>query len=345
MRKLVEMLSTIGQFEELAKNKHIDGMDLLMKKFFKIVDEFKRKPYDLLDYQQNQFDRDFLEFNAMVHDVETSLQDFIDKSFENITSTEAALRLLTQFQEIMHREALKEDLDAKYMVIFRQLRRRSRGGAEDLREAEAQSATATQRAARGGRYHVGATTAASHRGADAHFAKNEIMMSRPESKRIVKMYNRSRAPRCDVRDAVAPGVDARNRAQQSGSARHAHRQTSGDEGALVNFDKDIMQLIRESKYMLRLDVEVPDLGEAGARAGGQVQAILQPADAPNRRVRARHWRDRAHHPELLKTAPRGLELTMLPGLTLLTWTSTNIDLFLRSVHSARCPTSRSSCAR
>ena len=27
---------------------------------------------------------------------------------------------------------------------------------------------------------------------------------------------------------------------------------------LVNFDKDIMQLIRESKYMLRLDVEVPE---------------------------------------------------------------------------------------
>ena len=83
------------------------------------MDEFKRKPYDLLDYQQNQFDRDFLEFNVMVHDVETSLQDFIDKSFENITSTEASLRLLTQFQEIMHRDALKKDLDAKYNVIFR----------------------------------------------------------------------------------------------------------------------------------------------------------------------------------------------------------------------------------
>ena len=77
--KLVEMLSTIGQFEELAKNKHIDGMDALVKKFFKTCEEFKRKPYDLLDYQQNQFDRDFLDFNVMVHDVETSLQEFISK--------------------------------------------------------------------------------------------------------------------------------------------------------------------------------------------------------------------------------------------------------------------------
>ena len=118
-QKLIEMLTSIDSFEQLAKNKHIDGLDALVKKFFKTCDEFKRKPYDLLEYQQNQFDRDYLDFNVAIHDVEVSLQEFINKSFETITSTGAALRLLNQFQAIMHREALKRDLDDKYAVIFR----------------------------------------------------------------------------------------------------------------------------------------------------------------------------------------------------------------------------------
>jgi dynein heavy chain len=39
-----------------------------------IVDDVKRKPYDLLDYSRNQFDRDYLEFNVNIHDLEISLQ-------------------------------------------------------------------------------------------------------------------------------------------------------------------------------------------------------------------------------------------------------------------------------
>ena len=49
------------------------------------MEDFKRKPYDLLDYSKNTFDRDFLEFNVNVAELETALQGFINASFENIT--------------------------------------------------------------------------------------------------------------------------------------------------------------------------------------------------------------------------------------------------------------------
>lgn len=42
----------------------------------------------------------------------------MNKSFENITSTEKALNLLRQFQAVLQRESLKSDLDDKYLVIF-----------------------------------------------------------------------------------------------------------------------------------------------------------------------------------------------------------------------------------
>lgn len=36
----------------------------------------------VLDYTKNQFDRDFLEFNVNIHDLEMALQGFINSSFE-----------------------------------------------------------------------------------------------------------------------------------------------------------------------------------------------------------------------------------------------------------------------
>jgi hypothetical protein len=39
-----------------------------------LADDVKRKPYDLLDFFRNQFDRDFLEFNVNIHDLEIQLQ-------------------------------------------------------------------------------------------------------------------------------------------------------------------------------------------------------------------------------------------------------------------------------
>ena len=97
--------------------------------------------YDLLDFMLNQFDRDYLEFNANIHELESSLQGFINSSFENISSTQSALELLKQLQSFLQaraqrrclsrdrethsfrsapsqRDSLKDDLDAKSLVIF-----------------------------------------------------------------------------------------------------------------------------------------------------------------------------------------------------------------------------------
>ena len=65
------------------------------------------KSYDLLDYKRSQFDRDYLEFNANIHELEASLQSFINQSFESITSTDHALLMLKQFNAILQRDSLK----------------------------------------------------------------------------------------------------------------------------------------------------------------------------------------------------------------------------------------------
>ena len=53
VEKLIDMFSTVEQFTVLSKH-NLEGMDGLMSNFFGIVAEFKRKPYELLDFSMNQ---------------------------------------------------------------------------------------------------------------------------------------------------------------------------------------------------------------------------------------------------------------------------------------------------
>lgn len=58
----------------LLQNTHIEGLGEVMSRFANILEEVRRKPYDLLDASQTIFERDYLEFNVHISDLETSLQ-------------------------------------------------------------------------------------------------------------------------------------------------------------------------------------------------------------------------------------------------------------------------------
>jgi len=93
-------------------------MEPLLEKFRSIVKEFRLKRHDLLDYHNNKFDRDYVEFNVKISDLEASLQQFINQSFSNIKSIEHSLQLLKKFQSILQRDNLKTDLDSRLNTVF-----------------------------------------------------------------------------------------------------------------------------------------------------------------------------------------------------------------------------------
>lgn len=115
--KLIDMFSTIRQFRMLASHK-LEGMGDLLSRFEDLASTFRSKGHDLLDYNNSTFDRDYVEFNVGITNIEASLLKFINESFESITSITHSLNLLKKFQTILHRESLKNDLDNKFTLIF-----------------------------------------------------------------------------------------------------------------------------------------------------------------------------------------------------------------------------------
>jgi dynein heavy chain len=70
--KLIEKFSTIQQFRTLGKH-NLENIDAILTQFNNLVEQFKRKKHKLLDYTNNTFDRDFVEFNVDVSSLETEL--------------------------------------------------------------------------------------------------------------------------------------------------------------------------------------------------------------------------------------------------------------------------------
>ena len=53
---------------------HIKGLGAKLDRFTGILDDIKARPYDLLDFSVTQFDRDFLEFNVHINELELALK-------------------------------------------------------------------------------------------------------------------------------------------------------------------------------------------------------------------------------------------------------------------------------
>ena len=95
-----------------------EGLEPLLDRFKDIVKNFRAKGHDLLDFHNNRFDRDFVDFNMKMNELEGDLQHYINRSFESIGSIDQSLTLLKRYQLIINRENLRNDLESKLSVIF-----------------------------------------------------------------------------------------------------------------------------------------------------------------------------------------------------------------------------------
>lgn len=117
LQKLIDIFSNIQQFQALGRH-NLEGMEVLTSKFKDIIDDFKKKRHDLLDTNNNKFDRDWVEFNVEISHLDVSLQNFIDSNFNRFRNIEYSLKLLRKFESTIKRDSLRHNLTTKYNAIL-----------------------------------------------------------------------------------------------------------------------------------------------------------------------------------------------------------------------------------
>ena len=233
-------------------------MEKLIDQYLQIVKDFRLKRHDLLDYHNNKFDRDCIEFNAKITDLEAALQQFISLSFENIKSIESSLALLKKFQAILARESLKSDLDSKLNVIFQNYGNML-NSVQELYEKEKQDPPIPRNLPPV----AGNITWSRHllkriEEPMKQFESNQNVLAGKDAKQIIKKYNKVAKTLVAFEylwyQAWVQSIDqAKAGLQATLIIRHP------DDGKLyVNFDQEILQLIREAKFLDRMGIDIPD---------------------------------------------------------------------------------------
>jgi len=327
--KLIELFGTIQQFKVLSKH-NLEGIKPILDGFEKCEKFFRSKNHKLLDYSNNMFDRDFVMFNVSVSSVETELQHYIDKNFEVITSIEDSLKLLRKFKSILHRDNLRNGLNSKYNILFHNY------GLEIHQiEDQYQKHKNNPPIVRNLPTVSGSITWSRHlfhriSGPMEQFPQD--LIKQKESKRFVKMYNKIGYTLFSFeylwRQKWAHEVEkAKAGLQATLIIRHPENNK-----LYVNFDAEILTLIREAKCLSRIGIEIPESAkivllqeDKFKMYNNELSFVLKEYDRIVNKIRP-------NTKSLLVPHLEDLEYKLRPGMVTLTWTSMNIDGYLHHVH-------------
>lgn len=330
--KLINMFNTIDQFNSLSKNK-LEGMEKIIELFYQIVKDFRMKRHELLDYHSNKFDRDYVEFNVKITDLESSLQQFINQSFENISSIDHSLQLLRKFQSILQRESLKSDLDSKLNTIF-QTYGLELEKVQQLYEQEKKDPPIPRNLPPvSGNIHWSRHLLKRIEEPMKQFELNQNVLANKDAKRIIKMYNKVAKTLIAFEmlwyQAWVKSCDqAKAGLQATLIIRHPD-----DKKLYVNFDQEILQLIREAKCLDRMGIEIPD----------SARIVLFQEEKFKNYHNELHWALTEYDKIISQIIPvtamvlkphiHDMEYRLRPGMINLTWTSMNIDSYKSHVQA------------
>lgn len=332
--KLMHMFGTVHQFNQLKIHlKSMDGIRQLVGNFQYIVDDFKVKRHDLLEFLNNRFDRDYVEFNVRVSELEGALQEFINQSFQNIASIDTSLKLLSKFQSILQNGSLKTDLESKFSVIshnygqelevLKELYEKNRGSPQFVRNMPPVAGNIMW--SRQLLHRIMEPMRRFHR-------EPLVIAGGKEVKRITKMYNKMAKTLVEFEivwhQAWMSSVE-NTKASLNATLIIKHPE---DQKYHVNFDSEILQLIRETKTIDRMGyVDIPESARMILLQEKKLKAFYNELNFLLQEYRRITQLVKPIASNLLKPHLDHLELQMRPGMVTLTWMSMNLDSFLKSV--------------
>jgi len=330
--KLIDMFSTIQQFQSLAVHK-MEGMEKLLDSFVILTKEFRLKGHDLLDFRDSSFDRDYVEFNVRITELESNLQHFINESFESITSITHSLNLLKKFQLILHRESLKSDLDNKFTIIF-QTYGMELQQVQTLYEQNKHDPPIPRNLPPV----AGNITWSRHllnriEEPMKKFESNQNVLNSKEAKRIIKTYNKVARTLVAFEylwyQAWVQSIDtAKAGLQATLIVRHPE-----DHKLYVNFDHEILQLIREAKCLDRMGIAIPESAKIVLLQEPKFKSYFNDLQYVLREYRRIADRVAPVTQKLLTIHFKDMDYKLRPGMITLTWTSMNIDAYKHHIHT------------
>ncbi len=327
--KLKDLFETIEQFEVLSKH-NLDNMRSIMTEFNTTLDVLKSNNIDkLLDYKKNDFDIDFVSFNAFVSQIESKLMQFISEKVGQHTSTEPSIRLLEKLKTILKRDNLRKELEQKSCVLF-SIYQNSFKKIETSYESEQENPPLVRNMPE----HAGKIMWLNHLYDKVARPLREFDATVRQSKENKKsVENAWRFMKKVGLHKLLIHEKWEKRVETSKAALQGTLLSGGgDKVWQVNFEPEIMTLIREAKCMSRMGMKLNENAKIILLQEEKFKTYYNELDYLIKEYNRICERIRSNTRDILKPHIEDLEMRLRPGSITLTWTSMNIDGYLQHVH-------------
>ena len=351
---LLDLTKTIVQFQKLEKIE-IGGnkgrtlsasVGQIYNDFSQVLEQFIKVPYDVLDVEVKQFDDDFYEFRCSIKELERRLGSVLNQGFEDCATVSAAFKLIESFEGLLEREFIQADLERKNLELLKAYGTDLRDVQDTFTRQKSRSAEGFYLEREGPPLYDNMPPVA---GA-LFWAKGLVdrvngpmgklqgtmkgLLESEEAKEVLKAHasllQMLKEFVNDQHTAWAKGVDDVSEAKLKQPLLRREADTSL---LAVNFDPELVRLLREVKYLIELDREVPDVAlklnknaETFRVQRGSLELIV---GKYNHIMQTMLDVEQPLLQQQLKSIDRSLE----KGQKHLTWKSHSIDDFVRDTNT------------
>ncbi|CAF4402891.1 unnamed protein product [Rotaria socialis] len=354
--KIIDIYSIINMYSCLAESK-IEGISSFHLKFNGMVITLKKQDYDFLDQRKQEVDHDLDDFRQSVGDLHQNLNVFLDKYFDAIKNTERALTTLKRFEKL---KIPNIGLNEKYVKILQQYSKDVDLVAKIYQKYSAEPPIQRDLPPVAGRIIWARQLYKRLQQPMDIFVANKTILQYPDAKKIIKNYNqlskvllsyeilyhRGWLRQVDVvstgihssilirvkRDEAGPAASINGQSPSSSSIVMSTSDTNPE--YFVNFDPNILELIRETQCLARLNLEIPEEAASLVQRENFLKKHFQ--DLTQLVEKNKQLREKIKQPfeALLTPKIHRLNDIIHPGLTSITWVSLTIDDFVNTVNSA-----------
>lgn len=332
LEKIVQVISVVKMFESLEKS-NIEGIEILARQFHAVYMDMKRTTFDMLASGTAEFETAFVKFMVKINQIENQLQAFMRSCLSNIISSQQALHLIQCFQRL--KLPCLDTQISNHLGSFLQRYASEIESVKKLFNSQKEDQPLDRNI----------TPVAGKIGWVRHLYKkiedpilyiqetSDILCS-SEGQDVVRMYNQTAAAliefECVHHQAWFNEVTQLDHVLNC-TLLVRHPKTGK---LFVNFDPKITEIIQETKYLLKMGLQVPNQALQFVKMESKIaanqlrlQTILADYESTCENIQA-------VFASLMAPKIRNVESALRHGTVLLTWSSFPLDKFFQNVDTA-----------
>lgn len=297
--------------------------------FTSAVDTIKSVPYDIMDVGVKQFDDDFYEFQCHIKELERRLASVLTQGFDDCPTLSGRFKLFDSFEGIIERPIVMDELEKKYLDLIQSFHKDVKTVQElFLTERDDPPISNNLPPIAGAIAWCEALLERIQGPMDSLQTLNRGILEREEVKEVTKIYevvvDSLKEYRKDKLLAWCADVDQTSQSK----LKLPLLKRCEDKTLQVNFDPELVRLLREVKYFLLLKEDVPKEALSVYRKN-EIFRIQRSnldiiVDMYNRIVKELIPVEEP----LIRTHMEKVESTIKKGIDSMSWQSSGIDTFI-----------------